>query len=131
MNDTLLQLAGRLHPLLLHLPLGVLGALLMLELWGFVRRRALDRGVRLLMLWFLALSAGITVAAGIQLSQEQAYIGETVELHRWLGIATASLLLVTAIMATMKFRRGYVAAMIVAIIAVTSNNDAVAIPSHR
>jgi len=114
-NDTLLELGGRLHPLLLHLPLGVLGALLMLELWGFVRRRALDRGVRLLLLWFLALTAGITVAAGIQLSQEQAYIGETVEFHRWLGIATASLLLVTAIMATMKFRRGYAAAMIVAI----------------
>ncbi len=115
MNDTLLQLGGRLHPLLLHLPLGVLGALLMLELWGLVRRRALDRGVRLLMLWFLALSAGISVASGIQLSQEQAYIGDTVELHRWFGITTASSLLVAAILATMNFRRAYVAAMIVAV----------------
>lgn len=115
MNDSLLQLAGRLHPLLLHLPLGVLGALLMLELWGFVRRRALDRSVRLLMLWFLALTAGICVASGIQLSQEQVYIGDSVELHRWFSIATALLLLITAIMVTMRFQRGYIAAMIVAV----------------
>ena len=115
MNDALLQLGGRLHPLLLHLPLGVLGALAVLELWGLVRRRALDRGVRLLLLWFLALTAGVSVASGIQLSQDQAYIGDTAELHRWFGIATASLLLVTAILATMKFQRGYLAAMIVAV----------------
>jgi mono/diheme cytochrome c family protein/YHS domain-containing protein len=115
MNETLLQLAGRLHPMLLHLPIGVLGALLLVELWGAVRRRPPERAARLLLIWFLAASAGMSVGSGILLSEEPGYVGDVIEVHRWLGIVTAVAMLAAALLATAGVRRGYVASLIVAV----------------
>jgi uncharacterized membrane protein len=111
-NETLLQLGGRLHPMLLHLPIGMFAALVIVELWGAVRGRAFERGPRLVLCWLLALSAGASVGTGILLSEEPGYGGDTVELHRWLGIVTAATLLIAAVLRTVGHRRGYRAALV-------------------
>lgn len=115
MNESIVQLGGRLHPLLLHLPLGVIAVLVFIEFWFIARRRPMDRGVRLLLVWFLALSAGVSVGSGLLLSREDSYVGDTVDLHRWLGIAAGSFVLISAILATIKRTRVYAAVLVLAV----------------
>lgn len=78
---------GRLHPLVLHLPIGLMLGALVLEVLatkGKVSRAALG-----LFLWLAALSAVVTAASGWVLSHEEGYGGETLEWHERLGIALA------------------------------------------
>ncbi len=86
---------GRLHPLILHLPIGLLLGALVLEVLaskGKVTRPALG-----LFLWLAALSAVVTSASGWVLSHEEGYGGETLEWHERLGIALA----ITAVLAAL------------------------------
>ena len=74
--------------MLLHLPLGVLGALALVELWGLVSRRPVPRSTRLLLVWLLATSAVVAALTGWQLAKEPGYVGQTIEVHRWLAVVT-------------------------------------------
>jgi len=129
-NETLVQLAGRLHPMLLHLPIGVLGALVVLEAWGALRRRPVDRAARLLVVWLLAATAATAVGTGILLSREPGYVGDTVEFHRWLGIATAATLLIAAILATLGPHRAYAATLVFAVMLVIPTGHLGATMTH-
>lgn len=78
----ILQFGGRLHPLLVHLPVGALASLLMYELaaWflGFPdRRRA--RGV---LLGFTLLTSFLSLGSGWLLAQDGAHAGAAVAEHR-------------------------------------------------
>jgi len=91
-----LQLYGRLHPLILHLPIGLLLGALLLELLaakGLLERRALA-----LYLWVAALSACITASAGWVLGHESGYDEATLERHEQLGIALSALALGAALL---------------------------------
>jgi uncharacterized membrane protein len=86
---------GRLHPLILHVPIGLLLGALVLEVLasqGKVTRPALG-----LFLWLAALSAVVTAASGWVLSHEEGYGGETLEWHERLGITLA----ITAVLAAL------------------------------
>ena len=92
----ILQVFGRLHPLLLHLPIGLLFGALLLELltsMGMLQRRAFA-----LYLWGAALSACLTASAGWVLGHEEGYDAATLERHEQLGIALAALALVAALL---------------------------------
>ncbi len=87
---------GRLHPLVLHLPIGFLLAALWLEV--LATRGKLERPALALFLWLAALSAALAAATGWVLGHEADYGGATFERHRQLGIALAILAVLAALL---------------------------------
>lgn len=94
----LLQAFGRMHPLLLHLPIGLL---LLTALLVFLRRffesASFDSLISFL-LHLAVLTASLTALMGLFLSREGGYNEQELMLHKWFGVATcyagAGLLLV-------------------------------------
>ena len=86
---------ARLHPVLLHLPIGLLTLLFVAEVWGFVRRQKGERdGTRGLLVLLLFLTAPVVALSGWFLRTE-GYVG--IEWHRNLGIAVAALSVLIAL----------------------------------
>jgi mono/diheme cytochrome c family protein len=95
----LLATFGRFHVLLLHLPIGLIAGVAVLEALSLrggsmVAVRGVElgaaRGGMRVLLWLLAAAAVLTATAGYVLSL-QGYVGETLSLHMWLGICVAAL----------------------------------------
>ena len=90
------QLLGRLHPMIVHFPIGLLITALFLELLTLREQRpALRPGIE----WLVrigAVTAVIAAAQGWLLTLSGDYAGTRVEYHRWLGVATAALALLGA-----------------------------------
>ena len=86
-----LQAFGRLHPVLLHLPIGLL---LVTTILIFARRyfegNSMDDLVSFL-LHFTALTASFTTIMGLLLSLEGAFSADQLWLHKWLGVALSFL----------------------------------------
>ncbi len=82
------DLFGRLHLLMLHLPIGIL--LLALVMDGVARRgnAALRPAVSFSLAWG-TVGAWVAAATGYRLSQSGDYAGEILTWHQWLGISTA------------------------------------------
>lgn len=99
--DALSQLAGRLHPLTVHFPVGLLLVAALAEVWGAFRKRPAASPLARGCLWFGALSA--CAAAGMGwLNAAHEFAGDTtltLGLHRWLGVATAAAAMFAAFMA--------------------------------
>lgn len=76
--------AGRLHPLLLHLPIGLFAASALFEVGGWFRASA--RPARRWINRALALSAIAAATSGYLLGGEPGYQGELVDDHRMFGI---------------------------------------------
>jgi uncharacterized membrane protein/mono/diheme cytochrome c family protein len=90
---------GRFHPILLHMPVGALGLLCLMELLCFTRRGEESFGAGAL-LTLLVGSAGsvMAVMAGIMLSREGGYQGGNFTLHQTLAlVGTAGVLLALVI----------------------------------
>ncbi len=90
---------GRFHPILLHLPVGALGLLCLMELLCLTRRGEQSLGAgALLTLWVGAAGSVMAVLAGIMLSREGGYEGGNFTLHQTLAlIGTAGVLLALVI----------------------------------
>ncbi|HEV8112655.1 MAG TPA: c-type cytochrome domain-containing protein [Planctomycetota bacterium] len=88
---------GRLHPLVVHLPIGFLLALLVLEWVAHSRGSGLPRATVSVVVWIAALSAVFTAVSGYALSFEEGYGTSTVTLHMRFGIAVAVASVVLAI----------------------------------
>jgi len=84
-----LQVAGRLHPMILHFPI-VLIVLYTACLW--FTDNFLSQFTNELLLWS-AFAAVITALAGVFLSKETTYDGSAIQWHKWLGTLTSFLLL--------------------------------------
>jgi uncharacterized membrane protein/mono/diheme cytochrome c family protein len=84
-----LTFIGRLHPLVLHLPIGILGLAFLME-WLSKREKyqSLQAAVGF-SLWAGMWSAILAAATGYLLSREGGYEANTLIRHQWLGIATA------------------------------------------
>ncbi|WP_190809800.1 c-type cytochrome domain-containing protein [Flagellimonas sp. S3867] len=84
--DILKQFLGRLHPILVHLPIGfiILGLLLQ---WYDRKIRAHSKIIALIFLWAGILSAFACVTGYLQYLGE-GYAFDTVKWHLWLGITT-------------------------------------------
>ncbi|MDA0322272.1 MAG: c-type cytochrome [Verrucomicrobia bacterium] len=87
----LARFAGRLHPLAVHLPIGVFAALLVLELVGLRHKVAPLVPACVILVWLFAATAVPTAIFGILLAPSGAYEDEVLFRHRWLGCATAVL----------------------------------------
>ena len=87
------QLLGRLHPLIVHFPIGLLVVAVFLESLTLGGRRP---GLREGIAWLVRLGAASAVLAalfGWLLATTDEITGDLVGYHQWLGIATAALAL--------------------------------------
>ena len=92
-----LQFLGRLHPLLVHFPIGLLVVALLLEI-GTIggKRKGLREGIN----YMVYIGAGFAVFSalfGWFLKTQDEYSGDLIDNHQYTGIATAVLALATAI----------------------------------
>jgi uncharacterized membrane protein len=83
-----LQPLGRMHLMLLHFPLVLLGIAVWMDLFRFngsepssASSRRFSQGLLLVGTWL----AGLTVVMGLFLSREEAYAGDTLPWHQWTG----------------------------------------------
>jgi len=135
-----LAVLGRFHPVVLHLPLGVLPATALLEFGALLLRRAPPRGAVLALAWLGALTGALAAGSGLLLAREP-YGGDTVGQHQVLGLVLAALLLLAAVLALragrLPFRVVLAAALLVMVPAghlggsITHGADFLFAPLHR
>lgn len=100
---------GRFHPILLHLPIGALIFLVVLEFATITKRGELKFGPAALLALFVgAAGSVVAVLAGIMLSREGGYAGGNFSLHQTMGIiGTAGVLLSLVVRLTAMGRRNW------------------------
>ncbi len=112
---TILLFLGRLHPLLVHLPIGMLAALAALEI-AASRPRFKNAGASAGYILVLAAPlAVVTAACGWLLSLAGGYDETLLAWHKWLGTATAAASLVTAVFFQCGKTRAYSASLFVTV----------------
>jgi YHS domain-containing protein/mono/diheme cytochrome c family protein len=105
--DSLYHFAGRLHPLVLHAPIGIAIALLALEGVALLRRQPPAREARLLLAWLFALSAAAAVGSGLVLASEGGHSGTTIQIHKWTAIGVGVVSLLGALLLSARRAAGY------------------------
>ncbi|MCA8952147.1 MAG: hypothetical protein KDE27_21740 [Planctomycetes bacterium] len=100
-----LQVLGRCHPLVLHLPLGLIPALVLLEFGAPLLRRDSPRGPIAALAWLNAVGAALAAVTGLLLASENDSTGELLGNHKLAGIALGALCVISAIAASVR-RRG-------------------------
>lgn len=89
------QFLGRLHPLMVHFPVGLLCVALLLEIiGGFRKSNDLRAGITALV-WIGAISSVVAAVFGLILINQEEYGGDTVTVHQWAGLATMALSILT------------------------------------
>ena len=95
-NFWLWQFLGRLHPMVVHFPIGLLVVALLLELLTFKKQNSAElRKVINLLLIIGAVSALVAVLFGWLLKTNDDYAGDILLVHQWAGIATAVLAIIS------------------------------------
>ena len=85
-----IELAGRLHPLLVHFPIGFLVLAFLLELFSRIKKFRKVRGAVPLTVFMGMVAAIIAVISGLILSDEGGYEPDLLFRHRLFGIMTAA-----------------------------------------
>ena len=80
---------GRLHVLALHLPIGILYVVILMELLARIPRFAALRSTATFLWGAAAVTAIITVTMGLMHASEGGFTGESLQRHRFLGILIA------------------------------------------
>jgi uncharacterized membrane protein len=84
-----LQVAGRMHPLILHFPVVLISLYALTTLlFGFTKETKDDsyKNTTALLLLLAALSSVVTALAGLFLSREEGYDAEALLWHKWSGV---------------------------------------------
>ena len=79
---------GRFHPLIVHMPIGFITAVFLLQIVGIFSKSYFRLGIRIL-LFFTIISAVLSTAAGVLLAVPGGYDKALLEEHRRLGVATS------------------------------------------
>lgn len=91
-----MEFIGRLHPLLVHLPIGILLLVVLFEWLPFRKPyKSLRRSIRFI-LWLGFLAALSSVITGLLLKENGDYDAQSIKLHQYAGIALAAITLVYA-----------------------------------
>ncbi|MBO0937801.1 DUF1549 domain-containing protein [Fibrella sp. HMF5335] len=90
------QFLGRLHPMLVHFPVGLLCVALLLEIVGLLRKSTELRAGITALVWIGTGSAIAAAVLGLLLVNQDSYAGATVTTHQWLGLTTMTLAILTA-----------------------------------
>jgi uncharacterized membrane protein/mono/diheme cytochrome c family protein len=103
---------GRLHPLLVHLPIGFLAILAAVEVAARVGRFRAAAEARGVILAATAVAAVLSVAAGLMLSSAGGYDPHLLFWHKWAGITLAAFVIATAVAHARHRRRAYAGLLI-------------------
>lgn len=107
---------GRLHPLVVHLPIGFIAALAILEgaaLWQTRRKGATTIAVPPLLVLLVAVSTAVAAASGQFLASEPGYESAAVDRHRHFGVALAIFSFLMWLFHLSRIRVGYLALLLV------------------
>jgi hypothetical protein len=85
----MIETVGRLHPLIIHLPLGIWILLGIIMILPSARRKEMEAAIRL-GIRIATISAALAAITGWLLSRSGEYDPDTVNIHQWLGIGTAA-----------------------------------------
>ena len=118
-NFWLWQFLGRLHPLIVHFPVGLLCVALLLEVLDWRKNTNNFRAGTTALVWIGAVSSVVAVAFGLLLSNVEDYGGDTVQLHQWAGIATMVLALLSLWLLRSGRVAGFRSSLIVTVVGVT------------
>lgn len=88
-NEDIFLFIGRFHPVLVHLPIGMLLLAFIFALFSRKKQQARLVPAIPVALAFGAVAALITSVSGFFLSRHGGYNTDTLSLHRWLGIAAS------------------------------------------
>jgi len=87
---------GKLHPLVVHFPIGVLGVALLMEVVAWKRKSVDFTAATQVLIVVGAVSSVLAVAFGLLLSNSEDYESTILPVHQWLGIGTMVLATITA-----------------------------------
>lgn len=85
-----LQVAGRMHPLILHFPVTLVILYALAELLFAFKKNTKDdsyKNITKVLLLLAALSSVVTALAGLFLSREEGYDADALRWHKWSGVA--------------------------------------------
>ncbi len=91
MDANLLERIGNLHLVILHLPIGLVVAAVLVELWCWRESSAERRWLLARLLGANAVAALLAAGAGLVLASQGTYAAETLMWHRWAGVICAGL----------------------------------------
>src|SRR5687768_6837261 len=115
--DQLWFLLGRLHPVAVHLPIGIFVLLALVELAAiFPGVPQLARAQRSFVLGTGALFAIATAVFGWLLARDGGYDAKLLERHQWLGIGVAVLAVLLLLVHSLGWRRTYAGALTLTVI---------------
>lgn len=83
------QFLGRLHPLMVHFPVGLLVVALILEVYSWKKKDPTIHSGLYLVLLIGTLTAITSCVFGLLLKDQDEYTSNTLAIHQWTGIATA------------------------------------------
>lgn len=83
------QFLGRLHPLMVHFPIGLLIVALIIEIVSWKKKDQSFRSAQHIILLISSISAVLSCCFGLLLKGQDDYAGNTLTIHQWTGIATA------------------------------------------
>jgi uncharacterized membrane protein len=89
---------GRLHPMIVHFPIGLLIFAALLEGMSYRNFQSAYRPAINKLIWAGVLSAALSVVLGLVLADDGDYGEELLFLHQWIGIATFALAFLSAIL---------------------------------
>ncbi len=97
----LIALFGRFHPVVLHLPIGAVFTIAVIEVWLLIQKQgeAKEQVLLFVLHVFTLLTALAAIATGLILRQEDVYGGSTLDLHQNLGIATGVVIVLATVVA--------------------------------
>lgn len=105
--ESMVLFVGRFHPILLHLPVGALLVLCMMELVCLTRKGEESMGLSaLFILWIGAAGSVLAVLAGIMLSREGGYEGGNFTLHQTLALVGTTGVLVSLVIRLLAMGKG-------------------------
>src|SRR5690606_16041548 len=110
------QLLGRLHPLIVHFPIGLLCVALLMEV--IARGKESQRAIRI-MLVIGSFSALLSVVFGLILAGNEGAEGRNLEIHRWAGIATFAISAITLWFHRQENRKVYLSLLILSVVGIT------------
>lgn len=99
-----MEFIGRLHPLIVHLPIGILLLVVLFEWFPFRKPyKSLRRSIRFI-LWLGFIAALFSVGTGLLLKENGDYDSQSVKLHQFAGIA---LTLITGVYAWVRGQKQF------------------------